>query len=364
MADTVKIAGETLAHAEETIAKSLSALARAEEAAAERPASRWIRLAEIPTLKAIVKPFLRSRPLRWLILNDTRFYKILIETERRLEGQRVPLDTFVGTFWEVAGSELKEVVGLRRELVQLNLEALVEAEMRGEAAFLLGGVAIEDAMALTLEEAVGRGALATKGGKLGPKIPKDLLDRMSIEEIEALVRERLGRLDLKRVIEVHEVKINGSKFVDRAVMLQLKDGQWLLLLSEEYKTVGSGGINPQIAIRDNRLFSSEVSPNTELSFYEVETGTLRKVRLGDLLINLNTSTSDKLGVKAASRTKFQYRMLKATQGVVERKDVWGEDVKLGDETREMFTFVGVQCPSATLRELMTAIWSRAPVAAP
>lgn len=317
---------------------------------------------KVEDLNVLIKRVATRRALKQLNMeHEEQFVAALRETERRLASQVATVDQMVGTFLEVVGAQHDIVVGIRDGLIDVNLEALVYAHLRGESCFIAAGTSFEKALALPFEQAAGRGAMPTRGGgRFGPSLKQNLLEKLSGEELDAIARERLGWIDRRQIVPMRDVMIDGLEFADRATMLRLANGKWLLLLSEEYKTIGSGGINPQVSIRDNRLFNELVHPDSEFSFNYPGSGKPDTIRLGDVLISAATSSSDKLGIKAGNRERYEMRFLKGTKGVIERKAQWGEVVEVDQSTREMFLFVGLQYPSNSIRAMFETIWAGAP----
>lgn len=140
--------------------------------------------------------------------------------------------------------------------------------------------------------------------------------------------------------------------------------------------MGSGGINAQTAIRDNRLFNDRVTSASSLTFYEtglhtfvhtdlaptvpkLKTPKLNapiRINLSDLLVNVNTTTTDKFGLKAAGQNRYEQRCLKVTRVVQEHKKEYGEIRRLKADANATCFFVGLEYPSKALRMFMTAPW--------
>ena len=80
-----------------------------------------------------------------------------------------------------------------------------------------------------------------------------------------------------------------------------------------------------------------------------------QIKLSDLLINVNTTTTDKFGLKAAGRTRYQQRCLRVTRAIRERKKTYGESVRLGANANVSYFFIGLKYPSKALRALMESL---------
>ena len=284
-------------------------------------------------------------------MSQDQLHSAIIEVERRLAGQRATIDQLVGTLLEVIGPDHPIALDIRNELTRINLESLLHSFVIGEAAFIPAGTTLPPTPLHLLDRPpLGHDAQSA----VKPMTPKEAAGAPE-RIIEGLIRKQYDDLPKHRIVPVRDMAINGSEFCDRAVLLELEGGKWALLLSEEYKTVGSGGINPQVAIRDNRLFNDKISGDSVLTFYTGVHTEPVQIKLSDLLINVNTTTTDKFGLKAAGRTRYQQRCLRVTRAIRERKKTYGESVRLGANANVSYFFIGLKYPSKALRALMESL---------
>ncbi|MBO9707385.1 MAG: hypothetical protein J7521_04140 [Caulobacter sp.] len=310
-------------------------------------------MAKVKNLETLIGYHLSDKALGQLGLDREGFRGVMHEVEHRLGGQRATVNQLVGTVLEVIAPNHPIVKPIRTELVRVNLESLLHSYVIGEAAFIPAGTALEP---VPLHAAGLKTAPAWRSGDRGvrPLAPQDVA-KLPEHAIEGLIGQQYAALDQSRVTHVRDLAINGSDYSDRAVLLRLEGGKWALLLTEEYKAVGSGGVNPQTAIRDNRLFNENVSPNTPLTFYIGADVEPVQINLSDLLVNVNTTTTDKFALKAAGRTRYEQRCLKVTRGLNERKKQYGDARRLNEDADVSYLFIGLEYPSAPLRNLMTAL---------
>ena len=116
-------------------------------------------------------------------------------------------------------------------------------------------------------------------------------------------------IDPKSMEVALDMAIGGELFVDRAVILTLKSGERLLLVSTEFKNYFLRGAKKQQAKRNPRLF--EASANTQISYNaEVRSadGKLigfksQKMRAKDFILNAATESNDRVLVNLARKLK-------------------------------------------------------------
>ena len=332
----------------EVVRESLPAAAKTRKPG--KPGKR-LELAKIADLEKHIADHLSDRSLLKLALKKDEFVEVLHEVERRLGEQRATVDQLVGTVLEVIGPNHPIALDIRKEMVRVNLESLLHSHAIGEAAFIPAGTNLAP---VSLHATGATPAWRSGGPGVEPIMPQEAA-KLSSGAIETLIGVQYAALDKRRVTYVRDLAINGSDFCDRAVLLKLEGGKWALLLSEEYKTVGSGGVNPQVAIRDNRLFNENVSADSKLTFYTDRGREPVKINLSDLLVNVNTTTTDKFALKASGRTRYEQRCLKVTRGVKERKTLYGDARRLNEDANVSYLFIGLQYPSGPLRRLMEAL---------
>lgn len=312
----------------------------------------------------LLRNCINERVLDELLMEMKGFTACVEETRRRLHGEAATVDTMVGTFLEVVGDRHLVVNALRSDLIDINVYWAVASHLtQGNATFLRAGTA-NTFMAAVPDVEV---EFHWMGGKKPPA--QNLVDLQAIptktsaakvsERWDAQVNHYVSQLDLGRIRHVSDLRIHGSKFCDRAVLLQLKNGDWLLLLSEEYKTAGSGGMNPQQAVRNNRLFNSQVNENTIVTFVDTQ-GTVQSILLGNLVLNANAQTTDKMGIKAARSDAPLYRYLRVTKAVKAAKKKYGENPTLGRGSDTAFYFLGLQYPGRAIRDFFEGVFSALP----
>ena len=295
-------------------AKNLPERKNAKQADKGRP----LELGKIADVAGILARTISKATIRKLFLIDeSSFMAAVREVELRLAGQRATVDMAVGTFLEVIGPDHPMVLEIRSRIRQANITNAIESHTLGEAVFVQAGSAVDltsaRATAGTLD-AVGDGVdfywregtnappagdfdgAVHKGGKSPKEADAHFFD---------LVTRRLANLDSRRIREIRDLTIDGSKFCDRAVLLELKGGKWLLLVTEEYKCPHSGGGRTQTAIRDVRMFNKDVRPDSRFTYFD-DAGTPVEILLKDLLVNFGAAQGDTLLVKAG-RTQRGHR---------------------------------------------------------
>ena len=147
-------------------------------------------------------------------------------------------------------------------------------------------------------------------------------------------------IDPKSMEVALDMAIGGELFVDRAVILTLKSGERLLLVSTEFKNYFLRGAKKQQAKRNPRLF--EASANTQISYNaEVRSadGKLigfksQKMRAKDFILNAATESNDRVLVNLA-------RKLKDNLGANAKPDVQFDSVPITLNTKEVRSALGV-----------------------
>lgn len=290
------------------------------------------------TLSVLIRP----HHLALLRMNAEQFENALFETVLRLrEKSRCTVDQMVGTFLEVVGEDHPVVADMRYQLAEQNVIAAIDALVSGDSVFFVAGAAANPDLTVPLTPDVARPLERLELPWREQRKGKPVLDPNEDRELQ--LRNLAGMIDQHKIHYVRDLAIDGLAFSDRAVLLELPGGRYLLLLTEEYKTPGSGGLIPQMAIRNNRLWNEGVSPSSRFSFTNA-LGVKVEVPLGKLVVNAAMSSFDSLGVKAASRDRFTQRIAKATDGVIERKQTYGEYVEITKGENMRFDGVGQPQP--------------------
>jgi hypothetical protein len=308
------------------------------------------------SLENLLKAHITPAVLDDLLVDEATFRRYVEETRSRLGGGRSTVDQLVGTFLEVVGEKHPVVADVRDELVEVNLGHAVWTAMNDPGSFVRAGTADLPALA----RPAGDIEFHWKDGKPPPKsLPEPPADvvrdpaRLS-EWQDAQVSWLRSRMDAGSVKPVRDLMIGNSEFCDRAVLLKLKNGHWLLLLSEEYKTAGSGDIAPQSAGRDNRLFNADIDGQASLSFRNPD-GSTGQCFLANLVINRVSSTSDRVGIKAGRSDWLSTRIQRVTKGVKEKKAKYGEKVRLGAQADTIFFLLRLQYPGREIRNFFEAV---------
>jgi hypothetical protein len=314
---------------------------------------RALVLERVDDLEVLVRTHVPEAALTALAGDADTFVGVLKDLERRLEGRRATVDQLVGTFLEIIAPDHPIVYEVRNRLVETNLGETIQCVVLGEASFVLAGS--EGAPKRLRELGAGDAMLPWSPGE-APR-PAELAPSSKADprRTEALVGTLRTRIDAHRVVPLRELTIDGSQFSDRAVFLELEGGYWLLLLSEEYKAPSSKDINAQVAIRDNRLFNDAVDSGSTLKARDTN-GDEVVIPFDKLVVNLNTTRTDRVGVKAASRTRYERRVLTVTERIQERKAHYGEVTKLGTDANVSYVFVGLEYPAQALRTFLTQVW--------
>lgn len=314
------------------------------------------------TLDKLIKAHITKGVLAQLHIDAQTFRSYVYETKRRLGLGTCTVNQLVGTFHEVVGDAHPVVVELRTQLIDLNSEMAIKSLIDGSDDFVSAG------SASLPWDAVGKSgiqlpwknenkALRLMKEKAPPGVSGDPI-RLA-EWNEAKLKTLRAELDLAKIEEVIQLTVNGLPYCDRANLLRLKDGRYLVLLTEEYKTIRSGELGSQSAARDNRLLNSDVSLDTVVEFSDMN-GTKTSTVLGKLVLNASTTTSDRMGVKASKNDSLQTRIQNVTKGVKKKKETYGDDVKLGDKANAVFFVLRIKYPGDAIRNFFEALHRESP----
>lgn len=308
------------------------------------------------SLENLLKAHITPAVLDELLVDEATFRNYVDETRRRLGDGRSTVDQQVGTFLEVVGEKHPAVADVRDELVEINMGHAVWTAMTDPGSFVRAGTADLPAHAAPAGDIQFHWKDGKPPAKSLPEPPADVArDPARLSEWQdAQVKWLASRMEAGSVVPVRDLMIGNSEFCDRAVLLRLKNGHWLLLLSEEYKTAGSGGIAPQSAGRDNRLFNADIDGQASLSFRNPD-GTPGQCFLANLVINRVSATSDRLGVKAGRSDWLSTRVQRVTQAVKEKKATYGEKVRLGAKADTVFFMLRLQYPGREIRNFFEAV---------
>lgn len=299
--------------------------------------------------------------LEELELTRSDFDAAMEELRKRSAGARQTPEQLVGTFFEIIGARHGDVASMRDTLVNANLESALHAAFTGRGVFLAAGgdVTVATAMTELLDNIEW-----TDGGALA----KQLLGEFAAKKT-ALADRKVGDENLAQLIKrikpstiekVRDLYIDGNKYCDGAVLLRLRNGKALLLVSEEYKAPKSGGIRSQQAVRNNRLFNDAVQPDSKFEYFDAK-HQRQSLDLGNLLLNCDTVANDQFGVKAAvNNHDVEALFVKATQSVVERKRKYGESLRPRRDVNTIFFYIKLSYPSGLVRKVLTQVHSVMP----
>lgn len=294
-------------------------------------------------MEQVLRHFLGKRDLKSLHLDEAGFLRALKETEKRLSGQKATVDQLVGTFLEVVGPHHPIALEIRLGLVDANVDAAVFAALSGDAVFIRAGTSEAPKSLRSHRESL-------------PMAEKRKATEVEMASVaESRIDGVKKGIDPDSIMHMRDLEIDNLEFSDRAVLMALPGGRWLLLLTEEYKTPGSGGVNAQTAVRDNRLFNDGVSAASTLRCRDAK-GNVVTIALGDLLVNVATNATDKVAIKAATRTRYQQRTPRVTRAIKDRKEVYGDLRRLNSEADVSFVFLGLKYPSDKIRRFMEFLW--------
>jgi hypothetical protein len=334
--------------------------------------------------------------LKQLGMSEREFMDAVLETERRLGGQSATVNQYVGTFLEVVAPHHPNVKEIRKILRDMNVDIAIQSLTQKEASWMRAGTPRVDST----------GKFIGHGVDLywhDPQIEENILKKIDkleaayknqkitpdqyAQQIDNIVQQRIKNLDRTKIIEVRDLTINGSEYCDRAILMRAKDGKWLVLLTEEYKTRASGGVNAQSSIRDTRLFHEKLDSDSKLGFHPVygayeippTSGSSPKsasrfyepsgsdkpvtIDIRDVYLNTQTTVSDRFATKALSsgnQSTYETRALKVTRSIKERKGKFGEKVRKGEISDTVLNFVGLAYPGNVIRNLFQDVWKQLP----
>ncbi len=187
------------------------------------------------------------------------------ETARRHALMRPTIEQLKGTFNEIVLGHAPERCAARTRIVEAALFFQLFDLVAGRASFFIndgltaGGFAtvpLSAGRVLTLADlplAPAERAAAAKRMKRRPAgPPSPVLYDFALAETERLHAALKGQ-----VLHVRDAEIGGSEFIDFGSVLPLTANRRLLVASEEYKTVASGGGAAQSAVKLNRIFPAD-----------------------------------------------------------------------------------------------------------
>lgn len=205
-------------------------------------------------------------------LSELQIIRAFEETARRHAGMSPTIEQLKGTFNEVILGHAPERCKARTRIVKDALFLQLFDLVAGRASFFIkdgltagafSAVPLSAGQVLTLADlplTPPERAAAVKrmtGRPKGPPSP-------ALYDFALAETERLHTALLDLIIHVRDAEIGGSEFIDFGSVLPLTAGRLLLVASEEYKTVASGGGAAQSAVKLNRIFRAEVAGNTEI----------------------------------------------------------------------------------------------------
>lgn len=313
----------------------------------------WDLKKPLQKLRKVIDTHVTTKFLKALAMERKEFDEIMDELQRRVAGTAATIDQLVGTFFEIAGSKHPDVVTMRREIVWNNIESALQAMFQSKEVFMTaaGDIATAEVLKKFISEVEWR-----DGGKAAKKILA-AFDAGKTTAAKRLLNDNTMKALIDAVApgSVHRVRdlsIDGLKYCDRAVLLQLKNGKALLLLSEEYKAPSSGGMNPQQSIRNLRLFNGEIKPNMKLKYFDAYGNPVAR-DVGDLLLNCDTVGSDQMGIKAASKSDIEHKLIKVSKAVRERNLVYGNTLTMGRDANSIYFLYKLKYPSGLVRAMLT-----------
>lgn len=301
----------------------------------------------------------------------------LEETARRTAGTRPTEDQVVGTFIEVVAAVAPLTVNVRRGMFFACLNLQVRDMIAGEIAFFsnaaigtsnqLDIVKAEKGFALTLDKL----PLSQKEKAMITKlIPHAGMSEGTRNQTIHSVTTAIVRLLEPKLVHARDTTIGGLKFVDRAVLLPLADGQIILVMSEEYKAPKSGGGGVQSSLRINRIFNTDIKPGTEFTYtvtsnHDIatrrskppETEVEVRTTMGKVILSASTRGTDQLLVKTSGtgRNETQIASQSRNQKLVDAKRGKGESLRRGKTIDVTFYKQFISLPGRELRNLLKRI---------
>lgn len=269
------------------------------------------------------------------------------ETARRHASMSPTIEQLKGTFNEVVLGHAPERCAARTRIVEAALFMQLFDLVAGRASFFIkddltpqgfAAIPLSAGRVLTLADlplTPAELSAATKRMKkrpMGP--PSPALYDFALAETERLHAALKGF-----IVHVRDAEIGGSEFIDFGSVLPLTADRRLLVASEEYKTVASGGGAAQSAVKLNRIFRTEVGGTTSLTLTVTNNLPLSawtggspggaasiNTTIGQLVVPMTADGMNQVLVKATSGSidKEFVRDVLRGKGLAERKVGLGE----------------------------------------
>lgn len=300
------------------------------------------------------------------------------ETSRRHAGMNPTEDQLVGTFNEVVASATDERCATRDTHLRSSLTVQIADILAGRKTFFsnrglpagaLDAVGDADGVGLSLADlplsAKERAASERRLAQIPPTRNQITANKAYYAEAE-----RLADLLIDRLEHVRDAEIDGLEFFDFGSLLPLNDGRKILLGSEEYKTVKSGGAAKQSALRLNRVFRPEVAETTPLKLIRTSNEPLAErakrrpeaageinTTVGMLLLPSASQGADQTIVKATSSRQdgWDIASVRAGKGVVEGKRSMGEVIRRSKKVQLTVFKEQVRMPGREIRAVIRAL---------
>lgn len=231
--------------------------------------------------------------------SEERVLAVMADALRRMIGDRtegITVGTWLGTIFEIEGPKHPYVREHTRLLSDASIEFANDAIAGARAAFI-----------------DGRG------------------------RVRALA-QALNAADLR---EIHDLRIGGSKYCDRALQITDARGNMFLVLTQEFKTAGNkrSAIDAQQDARNVRLVDEKRSPTVKLRYFQGGER-MPDVDLDRVLIHLE-NTEAQIGVKSGSKNAWDPRTQRLTDG----------------QYTSTYHYLRIDWPSRELRFVLQHVWN-------
>lgn len=300
------------------------------------------------------------------------------ETSRRHAGMKPTEDQLVGTFNEVVASATDERCTTRDLHLRSTLSTQLVDILAGRKTYFsnrdmppgaLDALKDADGIGLSLADLPLTAAERAAAEKRLAQLQKSR-NQFATNKALSVEAERLADLLIDRVEHVRDAEIDGLEFFDFGSLLPLKDGRKILLGSEEYKTVKSGGAGKQSALRLNRIFRPDVSDKTVLKLTRTSSEPLMErarrrpelaeeinTTVGMLLLPASSQGADQTIVKATSSRpdSWDIATVRAGKGLVEKKRSMGEVIRRSNKVQLTVFKEKVRMPGREIREVFRTL---------
>jgi hypothetical protein len=157
------------------------------------------------------------------------------------------------------------------------------------------------------------------------------------------VRALPQKLDIADMQEIHDLKINGQKYSDRAFQITDQNGDMFIVLTQEFKTRGNKrrDVDTQQNARSARLVDDSRPAKSKLSYFQAGQK-MPDVDLENVLVHIE-NTEAQIGVKAGTRDSFDQRVQKRT----------GKD-----QYKATYHYLKIDWPSREIRFVLQQVWNK------